>query len=106
MPMPVIAGGIVAALLWMVRSRIGMILTTILIWLGVSVASHTVIVAPLIDAIKSSVLGMDNLDGFAGRAIEYVRFLGFDRALTMVFSAYAARVAVSGAKVFLAKRAA
>jgi len=104
--MPVLVGWIISAVVWLFKNRIGFFLLSILAWLGIAFATTTVLVTPIINEIQAYVAGMSAEGSFGESAMAYLRYLQFDKALTMVFSAYAARAGLSAGRVFMAKRAA
>jgi hypothetical protein len=98
-----LVGWIIQAVLWLFKNRIGFMILQILLWLGLTVATSTVIVAPVIAEIKSYA----NLSGggvWGVVALQWLGVLRFDRALTMLFGAYTTRMAAGAGKAFLRKR--
>ena len=95
-PLVIAAGGF---LLRMFSSRMGLFISSALVWLGLSVTSYKFAVAPFTSLISGQL-------GSAGFLVNWMGFFGVDKAITIVLSAIAAKYAIAGAKVALTKRAA
>jgi hypothetical protein len=104
MPIPAapIIAAIVAGFARLFASRIGQWVTAALVFMGIGLASHGVLVQPLLDQVQD--IAQDAGSSTGSIAVQWLAFLNFDKAITMIFSAYAARAAVSAGKVWLAKR--
>jgi len=107
--MPAILGwiisGITSAVLWLFKNRIGQMLTAVLGWFGVSLASYKFGVEPFIEHLESlATSGMGGGD-YAAVALQWMGLLNFDKALTMIISAVAARHAMNAGRVFFRKAA-
>ncbi|MHA6203501.1 DUF2523 family protein [Dyella soli] len=90
---------IVAWLLGVLESRIGSIVISALLALGLSWTTYTFSVAPLRAYILSQTAGIPAM------GIGVLGFLGVDRAITMILSAVASKAAVNGAKSILTRKA-
>jgi len=106
MPVPiaasVVVGAIVGALSRLFASRAGSWVAGILVFLGIGLVSHGVVVGPALDQIKAYAETVGS--GAGSVAVEWLAFLNFDKAITMIFSAYATRTAINGGRVWLARR--
>lgn len=102
--MPFLVGFIIQAVLWLFKSRIGFLITQIMVWLGVTYASSTLVLTPTVNAIKGYATGISGADTFGSAAVQWLAVLKFDVALSMLFGAYAAKHAIAGARMFLSKR--
>lgn len=107
--MPALApllSGLVTALSWLFRNRIGQWVAAALVWLGLSWATKEFAVDPWINQLEASMqpgaIGGGNL---AEAAVAWIGVLRFDDACTMIASAVVAKFAVGAAKAFLVKRA-
>lgn len=97
---------LVAALAKMVSTKIGQWFVALMLFLGIGLATHAAVVGPAIDEIRSMLTANNGGGGSLGTvALQWLGFLNFDKAVTMLLSAYAARQTLRGAKVFFAKRA-
>lgn len=105
--MPALVGwiisGITSAVMWLFKNRIGQILASILGWFGVSLATYKLGVEPFIEMLED--LANSGLGGgeYAAVALQWMGLLNFDKALTMVISAVAAKHAVNAGRVFFRK---
>ncbi len=102
--MPAIVGwiisGITSGVLWLFKNRIGQMITALLAWAGVSLATYKSAVEPFIDQLKSyaqSGLGGGQLGAIA---LQWAGLMKFDVAITMIISAVAAKHALNAARVF------
>lgn len=91
-------GPLLAALSRLISSQIGQWVAAAMVWLGLSWATQSAVVAPLIDQIQSVA------QGTSGDALQWLGYLKFDVALSMLFSAVAAKYALMGARAVLVKR--
>ena len=96
--MPAIIATFLAALSRLFASRIGAWVVALLLYFGISIGGYKMAVEPLLSSIKST------LSGLSADAVNWIAFLGLDKAITIVFSAYVIRWGIGGAKVFLRKR--
>jgi len=103
--MPWIVSQFIAGLMFMLRSRLGMLIAGALGWLGLSLATYELVVDPFIDQLETYAQNSVSAGGEFGAAMAaWVGFMNFDKALTMIISAYAAKHAVGAGKVFLKKK--
>jgi hypothetical protein len=102
--MPVFIAALVDALLWLFKSRLGLILVSAFAWLGIQFGVQHLVVAPALDTLRSLASGGAGGGSFASEAYNWLGVLNFDRALSMVISAVTTKYAVTGAKLFLQKR--
>ncbi|WP_434989693.1 DUF2523 domain-containing protein [Xanthomonas melonis] len=103
--MPWLIAQLVAGLAWLFKSRIGLWIMTALVWLGINFGTIKMVVEPAIDLLKGYAEGMGNGNGQLGAdAMAWFGVLQFDKALTMVISAVAAKHAIMQGRLFLFKR--
>lgn len=77
------------------------ILPRLLAVLGVVTISTTVI-QPIYNWLESKILS--NLSSVGGDAYGFLQFLGVPNAISIVFSAYALKLSINGAKAAFAKK--
>lgn len=108
--MPAVIGwiisGVASGLMWLFKNRLGQMLTGILVWFGVSMASYKLGVEPFIEQVESMAQSGGGGGQFAATAMAWLGVLKFDVALTMIISAVAAKHAVNAGRVFFKRRAA
>ena len=104
--MPVLIAVLLTGLRYLFLSRIGLFIATALVWLGVNFITMKVVIEPAIAMLQSFAQG----GGGSGAgeywtiATQWAGVLNFDRALSMVVSAYVTHKALSASRLFLAKR--
>ena len=95
---------IVASVMWLAKSRLGLIISTAFVWLGINLATVKIVLEPAIDLLRgyaNSGLGGGQMGAVA---VNWLGLLQFDRALTMIISAIAAKHAIMAGRLFLFKR--
>ena len=101
-------GALVAALMtglrWLVGGTIGAWFARAMVWFGLSVGTTTVVLQPALDQLQSFAAGSGGAGEYWTIARQWAGVLNFDKALTMVVSAYVASRAVSAGRAFLFKR--
>ena len=100
-----IISGITSAVMWLFKNRIGQIITAILVWAGVSIASYEFGIDPFIDALRDYAQGGAGGGEYATWALQWMGLLQFDKALTMIISAVAAHHTMNAGRAFLKRRA-
>lgn len=104
MPLPVLGAGIfVSAALWLFKNRVGFMIAQILLWLGLTVATSTMVVGPIISEI-TAYASLSGGGSWGAVALQWLGVLNFDIALTMLFGAYTTKLAAGAGKAFLRKR--
>ena len=105
--MPAILGwiisGITSAVMWLFKNRIGQMLTAVLGWFGVSLATYKLGVEPFINNLTSLAQAGAGGGEYAAVALQWMGLLKFDQAITMIISAVAAKHAVNAGRVFFRK---
>ena len=101
--MPILAW-IVEALVWVFRSRVGLIILQILVWMGITYGTQKVVIQPTIDQLKGYMAGMGASTGIGLAAFHWLGVLKFDVACTMIISAYVTRAGVGAAKIAIMKK--
>lgn len=89
---------VVAWLVGVLESRIGSIVVSALLSLGLSYTTYKFSVAPLRTLIANDVGSLSSM------AANVLGFLWVDRAITMLLSAVAAKYATQGAKAVLTRK--
>lgn len=95
------------ALLWLFKTKGGYIVMSILVWLGINWSSMTLVVDPLIDAIRNYAGASGGGIGsgpWGEAAMAWAGVLRMDQAITMLLSAYTTKVTILNARLFLWKR--
>lgn len=96
---------LVAAFAKMIQSKVGQWFAALMVALGIGMATNTLVMGPAISELKDMMVNTNGGGGQLGTvALNWLGFLKFDIAVTMVISAYAARHSIRTAKVFLTKR--
>lgn len=90
---------LVAWILGLLESRIGSIVISALLALGLSFTTYKFSVAPLLSWVQGAV------GGIPGTGIAVLGFLGVDKAITMILSAVSSKYAVQGARAALTRKA-
>lgn len=103
MAAPLVLAPIFAALMaWLSRLmmlKLGVWILGALVYLGLYLGTQEMFVEPLIDQVRAIAEG-----NITGTIAEWVAFLNFDRAISMILSAYLAAGAISATKVALFRR--
>lgn len=95
-------GKLIQGLSGAMKTKTGQWTTALLLALGIGLATNEFAVQPMLDAMLDQAKTGGSQAGNV--ALQWLGFLNFDKAVTMVFSAYAARNVMKGAKVFLSRR--
>lgn len=101
-----IGSGIVSGVMWLFKNKIGQMITAAFAFLGISIASYSLGVKPFLDQLEN--MASAGLGGgeFASVALQWLGLLNFDKALTMIMSAVAAKHAVTAGRAFFKKASA
>lgn len=103
MAAPLVLAPIVAMILaWISRImmiKAGVWVVGALAYLGLYFGTQSFVIDPLIDQVRVIAEG-----GITGTLAEWVAFLNFDRAITMLLSAYVTAGGINAAKVALFRR--
>ena len=91
-------GWVVTGLGRLFGSRIGQWVAAALAYFGLAFATQTVVMGPVIDQLEGY------MQGVSGDAVEWLGYLNFDKACSMILSALAIRFGIQTAKTFLARR--
>ena len=103
--MPAIIAACMQGLRWLLMSRLGLIIASAMLWLGINLATVNLVLEPLIDQLR----GFADSTGSGGGSLyaaarAWAGVLRFDQALTMVISAYVTKHAVMAGRLYLFKR--
>jgi len=102
--MPALIGMLISALGWLFRSRIGLFIMTAMAWLGINFGTIKMVIEPAIDLLRQHAQGLGGAGQLGGTAMAWAGVLQFDRAITMVISAVAAKWAITQGRLFLFKK--
>lgn len=94
--MPALIAWFVAGLSRLFASRLGMWITSALVFLGLELGTQTVVVQPILAQIQATASGLP------ADAAGWMAFFNIDRYITILLSAYAA----GGVKTVLRRRSA
>lgn len=91
-------------LAFMFKTKLGQIITSALLWMGINYSTVHIVFGPLLDTAKGYAQG-----GFGGNfyglwIAQWAGVLQFDRAMTAIASAYVTRASVANTRLFLSKR--
>lgn len=94
--MPLLAG--LASLLvpllgWVARTLVVSLVARVLVGFGVAFVSYRFLVGPILDSIRSQ------MGGWPADLAQWAGLLNFDKAVTIVLSAYVIRFAVSSLRL-------
>lgn len=107
--MPLLVGWLLNGLRVLFASRIGLWIATAAVWLGITAATQTVLVAPALNQLFTYVdsFNAGNATGAIGTAaLQWMGVLKFDIFITMIAGAITTKHAVGATKLFLKRRAA
>lgn len=102
--MPALIGILLSGLSWLFRSRIGLFVMTALTWLGINFGTVKMVIEPAIALLRQHAQGLGGGGQLGATAMAWAGVLQFDKALTMVISAIAAKYAIMQGRLFLFKR--
>lgn len=94
--MPAIIAAFLAAMSRLLSSRVGAYALSALGFIGLSVATQTFAVTPLLDQIIAYA-------GATGDAIQWLSFFNFDKAITILASAVTVKYSMQAGKAFFKK---
>lgn len=107
--MPALIPAIVAALMQVMRvllmSKIGSFIVAALLFLGLSLAVNNYAIDPLLSTLEAYVSQIGSAGGAASVAMQWAGVLNFDKAISVLVSAYTAAWTIKASKVFLSKAA-
>ena len=102
MPLP-IAAGVAGALLWVFKSRIGLFIASALVWMGINYGTLTIVLEPTIALLEGHMAaaqaGGSGSSGVGLAMWQWMDVLEFDRAASMIVSAYVTRAGVTAARL-------
>ena len=103
MAAPLVLGPIVGLILaWFSRLmmlKLGAWILGAMVYLGIYFGTQEYVIEPLLDQVRAIAEG-----GITGTLAEWVAFLNFDRAITMVLSAYSTAGTIAATKMALFRR--
>ncbi|MCR6687085.1 DUF2523 family protein [Pseudoxanthomonas sp.] len=89
---------------WLAKSRGGLFLTTLFVWLGINLGTVKVIVEPTINQLRQFAQSGGSFGEYGPVAMQWAGMLRLDEAITMVISAVVAKHAIMAGRLFLFKR--
>lgn len=95
-----IISGVTSGVLWLFKNRIGQMITAVLAWAGITLATYSLGVEPFIDQLESAAQAGAGGGEYAAAALAYMGLMKFDVAITMIISAVAAKHALNAGRVF------
>ncbi|ARO68571.1 DUF2523 domain-containing protein [Xylella fastidiosa subsp. pauca] len=103
--MPVFIAQLLTGLFSLLKTKLGYFIMAAFVWLGINWGSYHFVITPI---VKQIYIYMDNVgvaEGSLGEmAMSGLAILNFDRAVSMIISAYVARFAVLNGRLYLFKR--
>lgn len=102
--------GIVAAgtqaLRWLFMSRLGLFIASALTWLGIGLVANTFVLGPTVQLLQDFASGSAGSGGgeLYNTAKQWAGVLNFDKALTMIISAYVTRQMLEKGRMSIVRR--
>lgn len=104
--MPVLVAWLLNGLRILFMSRIGLFIMTAMTWLGINWGTMTMVIEPTLNLLRGFAQGTGGGGGqYVGIAQQWMGVLQFDRALTMVISAYVTQQTIMRGRLYLFKKA-
>lgn len=105
--MQLIVAAVLQGIIYLFKSRLGLFIVSALVWLGINFATLNIVMGPTLDLLRDYAGNMNQSgSGLAGAASAWIGVLQFDKALTMLISAYVTRQAIMQGRLYLWKRGA
>lgn len=105
--MPALIPALVAALMTVLRvllmAKIGAFIVSALLFFGFSWATNEYAIEPLLDALTGYVQQLGTGGGALAYAMQWAGVLQFDKAITVIISAYGMAWTIKSARVWLSK---
>lgn len=105
--MPALIPLIVSAFMTVMRvlllAKIGSFIVSAMLFLGLTFAIDNYAIDPLLDALESYVSQLGTGGGAMATAMQWAGVLNFDKACSVLISAYTTAWTIKSAKVFLSK---
>jgi hypothetical protein len=100
--MPAIIAALVSALRIMFMAKMGLMAVKLLAFLGLQFVTHKYAIGPLLSQLTAYATAAGSAGGdFGANLVAWMGVLNFDRAISMVISAYSTRATIMQAKTFL-----
>ena len=99
-----IIAGIITGIGYLLRTQIGLIFVSGLLWLGVNFATIKIFVQPSLDLLYSYMQGGGAGGQFGATAMQWLGVMQLDKAATMVGSAVLLKHTVMQGRLFLFKK--
>lgn len=105
--MPLLIPALVSAMMTVLRvllmAKIGAFIVAALLFFGFTWATNEYAVDPLMDSLTAYVGQLGSVGGVVGSAVQWAGVLQFDKAITLVVSAYGMAWTIKSARVWLSK---
>lgn len=102
--MQAIIAAILSGVVYLFKNRLGLFIMSAMVWLGINFATINLVVEPAIDTLEAYANGMkQGGTGLAAAAGAWIGVMQFDKALTMVISAFATVTLIRKGRLFLFK---
>ncbi|EWS76976.1 hypothetical protein AF72_13255 [Xylella taiwanensis] len=96
---------LLTGLLGLLKTKLGYLVMVAFAWLGINWGSYHFVMTPVINQLYIYMDGVGSSGGdWGASAIDWLGVLNFDRAVSMIISAYVARFAVLSGRLYLFKR--
>jgi len=99
-------GPFMGALIYAAKTRIGLIVMSALVWLGINFSTMNLVIDPILDALRGFTTNSFGGNQYGQIMSQFAGILQVDRCITMIISAYVTRIALTKGRMFLWKRAA
>lgn len=89
---------------WLFKSRLGLFITSAMVWMGINFGTIKLVMGPALDQLKN----FANSGGGGGQlgavAMNWAGMLNFDKALTMIVSAVVTKHTIMAGRLYLFKK--
>lgn len=99
-----VIAGVVTGLGTLFKSRLGLFITTAMVWLGINFATIKIAVEPALDLLYGFAQGSGGTGQYGAAAMQWLGVMNFDKAITMIGSAIMTKHAVMAGRLYLFKK--
>lgn len=89
---------------WLFKSRLGLFISSAMVWLGINFATIKLAIEPAIDQLEQFAQSGAPGGEMGQAAMQWAGMMNLDRALTMIVSAIVAKHAIMQGRLFLFKK--
>lgn len=89
---------------WLAKSRLGLFITSAMVWLGINFGTIKLAIEPAIQQLEQFAAQGAATGQYGAIAMQWAGMLNLDRAITMIVSAVVAKHAILQGRLFLFKR--